>query len=147
MTTSLRTGGDAEPRLERWHLDPVDELDAGPRVLAEEDVPVQVDVIAEWRDTTARSDAEPGLEHAAEHHAHAQGTCCMHHPDRLPDPARLGELDVDAVRDLRARLDVGERVAVLVDVDGNRRPGPQLPAPAVSGLQRLLAVLDPDLRE
>ena len=36
-------------------------------------------------------------------------------------PPDLRELDVDAVRDLRARRDVGERVAVLVDVDRDRR--------------------------
>ena len=43
--------------------------------------------------------------------------------------------------------DVGKRVAVLVDVDGDRRPLPQhLPAFVTLG-QRLLAVLDPELGE
>ena len=44
------------------------------------------------------------------------------HPDGLADAAGLRELDVDAVRALGARGDVRERVAVLVHVDGKRRP-------------------------
>ena len=52
----------------------------------------------------------------------------VHHAHRLADPARLRELDVDAVRALGARGDVGERVAVLVDVDRDRRALLQLAA-------------------
>ena len=71
-------------------------------------------------------DPEPGLDHAAEHHAEPERARGVHHPHRLADPARLRELDVDPVRALRARRDVGERVAVLVDVDRDRRAALQL---------------------
>ena len=62
-------------------------------------------------------------------------------------PPDFAELDVDPVRDLRASLDVGERVAVLVDVDRDRRARLQLAPAGVAGAQRLLAVLDADLGE
>ena len=45
----------------------------------------------------------------------------VRHAHALADAAGLRELDVDPVRDLRAGGDVGERVAVLVDVDRDRR--------------------------
>ena len=89
----------------------------------------------------------PGLEHAPEHHAHAQRPRRVRHADRLADPARLRELDVDAVRDLGARRDVRERVAVLVDVDRDRRALLQRSPALVAGAERLLAVLDAELRE
>ena len=47
----------------------------------------------------------------------------------------------------RARGDVGERVAVLVDVDRERRALLQLQAAFVAGRQRLLAVRDAELRQ
>ena len=68
----------------------------------------------------------PRLDHAAEHHAEAERARGVRHPHRLADPARLRELDVDPVRDRRARGDVGEGVAVLVDVDRDRRRRLQL---------------------
>ena len=55
------------------------------------------------------------------------------HPHRLADAARLRELDVDAVRALGARGDVGERVAVLVDVDRDGRAALQLRPARVAG--------------
>ena len=67
--------------------------------------------------------------------------------NRLADAARLRELDVDAVRDLGAPRDVGERMAVLVDVDRDRRARLQLAPSVVARFQRLLAVLDAELRE
>ena len=70
----------------------------------------------------------PGLDHAAEHHAEPERARRVHHAHRLADAARLRELDVDAVRALGARGDVGERVAVLVDVDRDRRAPLQLRA-------------------
>ena len=121
---------DAQARRGRRNLDSVHELDAGPRVLAQQQVSVQVDVVAQRSDAASGGDAETRLEHAPEHHAEPERTRGMRHPDRLPDSARLGELDVDAVRDPRAALHVREDVAVLVDVDRDRRALPQR-APAL----------------
>ena len=104
-------------------------------------------MVAEWRDAAAGRDAQPRLEHAAEHYAHAQGTRRVGDANRLADPARLRELDVDAVGDLGAPRDVGERVAVLVDVDRNRRTGSQLAPTVVARPERLLAVLHSELAE
>ena len=69
------------------------------------------------------------------------------HAHRLADAARLRELDVDPVRALGAGCDVGERVAVLVDVDRHRRAALQLRPVRVAGGQRLLAVLQVELRQ
>ena len=63
---------------------------------------------------------EPGLDHAAEHHAEPERARGGDHAHRFADPARLRQLDVDPVRALGAGRDVGERVAVLVDVDRDR---------------------------
>src|SRR5207244_3607488 len=63
------------------------------------------------------------------------------------DPARLRELDVDPVRPRRARGDVGERMAVLVEVDRKRRTLLQRAAAWIAGRKRLLAVLDAELGE
>src|SRR5919204_367551 len=122
-------------------LDAVDELDAGPRILGEQEVAVQVDVIAEARNLAAGGDAEAGLDHAAQHHAEAERPRGVCHPHGLADPTRLRELDVDAVRALGARGDVRERVAVLVDIDRKRRFLLQLRAGRIARLQRLLDVL------
>src|SRR5215210_8126386 len=105
--SSLR---DTEPRSVGWPLNAVDELHAGPRVVREQQVPVEVDVVAEARDLCAGGDSEPRLDHAAEHHAEPERASRVRHPDRLPDPARLRELDRDPVRALGARGDVAERV-------------------------------------
>ncbi len=143
----LMRASDAEARLERRDLHAVDELDARPRVLAQEQVPVEIDVVAERRDAAAGGDPEPRLEHAAEHHAHPQRPRRVRHADRLADAARLAELDVDAVRDLGAGPDVGERVTVLVHVDRDRRALLQRSPALVAGAEGLLAVLDADLRQ
>ena len=84
---------DAEAGLVARHLDAVDERRAGQRVLGEQQVAVEVDVVAERRDDAARRDAEPGLDHAAEHHAETERARGVRDPDRLADPARLRELD------------------------------------------------------
>jgi hypothetical protein len=67
------------------------------------------------------------------------------HPHRLADSARLRELDVDPVGDLGAAGDISERVAVLVDVDGQRRAATKRLGPRVRRRQRLLDVLDAEL--
>ena len=74
-------------------------------------------------------DPEPRLDHAAEHHAEAEGPRGVHHPDRLTDAARLRKLHVDPVRHLATCGDVGERVAVLVDVDREGDAAAQLAPP------------------
>src|SRR2546423_5563636 len=135
------TVSNAEAWPVRRALHAVDELDAGPRVLGEQQVAVEVDVIHQARDVRAGCDAETGLDHAAEHHAEPERTSGVGHAHRLADAARLCKLDVDAVRAFRARADVGERVAVLVDVDRDVRALLQRRAVRVAGLQRLLAVL------
>ena len=71
----------------------------------------------------------------------------VRHAHRLAHAARLRELDVDPVRALGARGDVGERVTVLVDVDRDRRGRAELRAAGISGRERLLAVLDAELLE
>ncbi len=71
----------------------------------------------------------------------------MRHADRLADPTRFRQLDVDPVGDLAAASDVGKRVAVLVDVDRHRRTIPECRPSLVSGPQRLFAVGDAELVE
>src|SRR3954454_20196373 len=83
---SLR-GRDTEPGALALQLHRAAELDARPRVGGEEQVPVEVDVVHEARDVRARRDAEARLDHAAEHHAEAEGACGVDHPHRLTDPA------------------------------------------------------------
>src|ERR671936_434056 len=63
------------------------------------------------------------------------------------DAVRLRELDVDPVRDLGAVADVGERMAVLVDVDGHGRGLLQGRSAGIAGRKWLLAVLDAEIRE
>ena len=104
-------------------------------------------MVAERRDVGCRRDAEARLEHAAEHDAEPERPGGRRHPHRLPHAARLRELDVDPVRALGARRHVGERVAVLVDVDRNRRRRTELGATGIARRERLLAVLDAELRE
>ena len=128
-------------------LDAVRELDAGPRIVGEQQVAVEVDVVAEARDLRAGGDPEAGLDHAAEHHPEPERAGGVRHPHRLADPARLRELEVDPVRALGAGRDVGERVAVLVDVDRDGRAALQLGAVRVAGRKRLLAVLERHLRQ
>src|SRR5262245_10100091 len=94
-------------------LDAVDEADAGARVVTEQQVAVEIDVVAERSDATAGSDAEPGFDHAPDHHLEPQRPGGVRHPDRLADASRLGELDVDAVGDAGTPVDVGKRVAIL----------------------------------
>ncbi len=64
------------------------------------------------------------------------------HAHRLADPARLRELDRDAVPALGASGDVGEREAVLVEVDRNGRAALQLGPVRIAGRKRLLAVFE-----
>src|SRR6185295_12341268 len=110
---SLR-GRDAKSGSGRGKLHAVGECDAGPRVVGEQEVAVEVDVIHERGDVGAGGDAEAGLDHAAEHHAQSERPCRSDHPNRLADAARLRELDVDPVRTFGAGGDVAEVVAILV---------------------------------
>src|SRR5439155_8578323 len=112
---------DTEPWCVRGELNAVDELDARPRILGEQQVAVEVDVVAEARHRSAGGDAEPGLDHAAEHYAEPERARGVRHAHALADPAGLRQLDVDPVRAVGARCDVRERMAVLVDVDRNGR--------------------------
>ena len=112
-----------------------------------QNVAVEVDVVEEARDVRARSDPEARLDHAAEHAAETESARGVHHSHRFADAARLRELDVDAMRALCAGRDVGERVAVLVDVDRDRRARLQLRAVRIACGERLLAVLDAERRE
>src|SRR5260221_2885928 len=139
--------GDTQPGLVGGKLHALDELPPGPRIVRDEDVAVEVDVVEETRDRGARRDAETRLDHAAEHAAETERARSMHHAHRLADPAGFRKLHVDAVRALGRRRDVLERVAVLVDVDPDRRALLQLGPARVSGGKRLLAVLDPERSE
>src|SRR3954452_12237152 len=112
---SSRRADDAEAGPVCGSLDTAGEFNTGPRVGGEQEVDIEVDVVAEARDLRAGGDAEGGLHHAPEHDPEPERAGAVRHPHRLADPARLGELDHDAVRPLCARRDVGEGVAVLVD--------------------------------
>ncbi len=104
-------------------------------------------MVHQRRDLRTCGDRESGLDHAAEHHAEPERPRGVRHAHRLADAARLRELDVDPVRALRARGDVGERVAVLVDEDRHGRASLQLRATWVTCGERLLAVVDLQLRQ
>src|SRR5919108_3190287 len=93
---------DSESRLVGRELHAVHELDSRPRVLGKQQVPVQVDVVAERSHLRRSRDGEPRLDHAPEHDAESERARGVRHLDRLADPARLRELDVDAVRALSA---------------------------------------------
>src|SRR5580765_861498 len=138
---------DTESRSVGRKLNTILELNTRPRIVREQEVAVEIDVVAERRDVRAGCDAEPGLDHAAEHHAQVERACRVRHAHRFADPARLRELDVDAAPDLGAPRDRVERVAVLVDVDRDRRAALELDSLVRSGGKRLLAVLDVHLRE
>src|SRR5713226_10293939 len=138
---------DTEPWCVRGKLNAVHELDAGPRILGEEQVAVEIDVVAEARHRRARGDAEARLDHAAEHHAETERTRRMGHADALADPAGLRQLDVDPVRALGALRDVRQRVAILVNENRDGRARLQLEPIVGARGQRLLAVLDVHLRQ
>src|SRR5438552_19074111 len=97
---------DTEPRLVRCELDAVHERDARPRVVREQEVAVEVDVVEEGRDLRAGRDAEPRLDHAAEHAAEPERARGVHPSYRLADPRGLRELAVGPVGALRAPCDV-----------------------------------------
>src|SRR5512143_3074521 len=93
---------DTETWSLRGELDAVDELDARPRVVREQEVAVEVDVVAQARDLRAGRDAEARLDHAAEHDAEPERPRRVRHLDRLADATGLRQLQVDAVRALGA---------------------------------------------
>ena len=69
------------------NLNAVEEANALPGVLGEEEVAIQVDVVAEARHLARSRDPEPGLEHATEHDAEPEPAGRVHHTDGLPDAA------------------------------------------------------------
>src|SRR4051812_2348688 len=99
----------------RGELDAVDELHARPRVVAQEEVAVEIDVVAQARDLRSGGDREPRLVHAAEHDAETERAGHVRDADRLADPARFRELDVHAVSAVRAGWNIRGDMAVLVD--------------------------------
>src|SRR4029453_3893763 len=101
-----RASSDTEAGGVGGHLHSVDELHSGPRVLGEQQVAVEVDVVAERCDAAPCSDPEPRLDHATKHHPEHKRARSMRHTRRLADAAGLRELDRDAVRDLRAPGDI-----------------------------------------
>ena len=89
-------------------------------------------MVAERSDDAAGGDPEPRLDHAAEHHAEPEcaAACAIRTASRMPPD---GELDVDPVRDLGTSGDVAQPVAVLVDVDRDRRARLERRAAFVAG--------------
>src|SRR6266511_4654346 len=83
---------DTESRRHGWKLDAVDERDARPRILGEQEVAVEIDVIAERRDVRTGGNAETGLDHAAEHDAEPEGAGRVRHAHGLADAARFRSL-------------------------------------------------------
>ena len=78
---------DTQARLFGWKLHAVDELDPVPRVVSEEEVAVEVDVIAQARELAGGRDPEARLDHAAEHDAEAERAGRVDDPYGLADPA------------------------------------------------------------
>src|SRR5688572_13946929 len=93
---------DSQSWLVGRHLYPVDERDPRPGVVREEQVAVEVEVVAEAPDLRGGADPEARLDHAAEHDAQAERPSGMSHAHGFPDPAALRQLDVDPVRPLGA---------------------------------------------
>src|SRR5438552_1637079 len=88
---SSRRGRDAEAGAVCGELDTVGKFNTRPRVAGEQQVAVEVDVVEQARDVRARRDAEPGLDHAAQHQAEAERPGGVRHPHRLANAARLRE--------------------------------------------------------
>src|SRR3954453_12607276 len=107
--TRYRFCMDSEAGRGRRKLAAVDQLDARAGISGEEEIAIEVDVVADARDLARGPDPEARLDHAAEHDAEIERPRCMRHPNSLAEAAGLGELDVDAVRALGAGCDVAER--------------------------------------
>ena len=61
-------------------------------VFGQEQVPVEVNVVAEAGDGAGRSDRQAGLDHAPDHDAQLQGAGGVDHPDGLAQPPLLASL-------------------------------------------------------
>src|SRR5262249_61302690 len=103
--TTLRSR-DAEAGTFGGTLDAIGEFNTGPGICREQEVAVEIDVIAEARDLRAGRDPEPGLHHAAEHHTETERACGVDHLEGRADASGLRQLDRHAVRGLGAVLDV-----------------------------------------
>src|SRR5436190_4176903 len=117
---------DTEAGLLGGQLYAVDQIHSLPGILGEEQVAVQVDVVAETRDLAGGRDCEARFDHAAQHDAEVERAGRVRDSYGFPDATGLGQLDVDAVGPLSGLADVLRRVDVLVDVDRERRLLPQL---------------------
>jgi hypothetical protein len=107
----------ASRSLTRW-LVPVHKPQAGEGLIREQKMAVEVEPVGERRDRRCRRHAELRLDHAAEHHAQAEGPCSMDHANGLSNSPRLGELDVDALGVAGDPRDVAQVVAAFVDDHG-----------------------------
>src|SRR5262245_2887710 len=61
-------------------LHAVDEADARARVVPEQQVAVEIDVVAQRRHAAAGGDTETGLDHAADHHLEPERAGRVRHP-------------------------------------------------------------------
>ena len=110
-----RSGSTPRPGTLREHDAPVLEAEALRRIVRDEQVPVEIDEVAERRELPGGGDAERALDHAAEHHDEPERPRGVHHAHGFADAARLGQLEVDAVGIAGHVGDVAQRVAALVD--------------------------------
>src|SRR5919201_1303301 len=78
-----RGAGHTEAGVEGRKLDAIDERDAFPGIVGEEEVAVEVDVVAETRHLARRGDGDARLHHAAEHDAEVERPRGVHDPDAL----------------------------------------------------------------
>src|SRR4051794_21118360 len=134
----------AKGRAVAQHQPAVAQAEPGERRGRDQQVAVEIDVVGERAELRGGGDAELGLDHAAEHHPQPECARRVDHPQRLVDPAALGELDHDPVRVGRDRRDRPEVATALVD--HHRQPRGELAVGAervqvVRG-ERLLDELD-----
>ena len=99
---SLR-GRNAEPRPIGRKLHAVDEVDARPWVVGEEQVPVEVDVIHEARDVRARRDPEPDstMQPSITPRPSARAACTIRTDSRIP-PAFASLMLIPCARSAQA---------------------------------------------
>jgi hypothetical protein len=60
---------DTKTGLLRRDLNTVDQVDSDPGIVGDQQVAVEIDVVAQARDRGTGGDAEPLLDRATEHHA------------------------------------------------------------------------------
>ncbi len=97
------------------------ELEAGDRVVGEQEAAVEVDPVRQRRDDGRGGDPDRRLLHAAQERPEPEGAGALEHPPRRADPAALGELDVDAGHDPDQPVEVVDRHGALVRDERQRR--------------------------